>query len=76
MTYHSDAYFSQNCPCKGCDKRCIGCHSDCEQYKEWKTDRDEMLAQRRLEYSSHTDKRQMPFWKLYNRQNRNSGRKV
>lgn len=23
------------CPCKGCPDRYIGCHSDCNGYKEW-----------------------------------------
>ena len=24
------------CPCKGCEKRYSGCHSKCDEYKEWK----------------------------------------
>lgn len=23
------------CPCKSCKKRYVGCHSNCEKYKEW-----------------------------------------
>lgn len=25
-----------SCPCKDCDKRYIGCHGKCSQYKEWR----------------------------------------
>ena len=24
------------CPCRGCDRRTITCHSVCRQYQEWK----------------------------------------
>ena len=24
------------CPCKGCDRRKLGCHGFCDQYKEWR----------------------------------------
>lgn len=24
-----------NCPCKECDRRQVGCHSDCDEYKTW-----------------------------------------
>ena len=28
--------FSRNdCPCLGCTKRTITCHSDCKEYSEW-----------------------------------------
>ena len=23
------------CPCKDCDKRKVGCHSECNKYKDW-----------------------------------------
>lgn len=23
------------CPCKDCQKRCVGCHSKCEDYLKW-----------------------------------------
>ena len=31
------------CPCDGCKppKRTATCHAECEDYKEWKSDRDE-----------------------------------
>ena len=29
------------CPCKGCDKRELGCHSKCNEYKTWKAGIDE-----------------------------------
>lgn len=30
-------------PCYGCDKRCAGCHSSCESYKEY---HDKVTAER------------------------------
>lgn len=29
-----------NVPCKGCEKRHIGCHSNCREYNAWKFERD------------------------------------
>ena len=26
--------------CKGCDKRHVGCHSTCQGYKDWKSEKD------------------------------------
>ena len=26
-------------PCFNCEKRYVGCHADCEDYKAWKADR-------------------------------------
>lgn len=23
------------CPCNGCEERYVGCHADCEKYKQW-----------------------------------------
>lgn len=31
-------------PCKNCDKRYLGCHSQCEDYKEWKIKEQEEHA--------------------------------
>ena len=28
------------CPCKGCDRRLIGCHGLCHEYREWRTERE------------------------------------
>ena len=33
-------------PCYGCADRRIGCHADCEQYKAFRAERDEAIAQR------------------------------
>lgn len=27
-------------PCMGCELRCIGCHSNCEQYNQWSSMRN------------------------------------
>lgn len=32
-------------PCKDCELRAIGCHSDCSDYKEWRTELDRKNAQ-------------------------------
>lgn len=29
-----------NNPCKNCDYRAVGCHSDCSSYKEWRLNLD------------------------------------
>ena len=31
-------------PCKGCEKRSVGCHSTCEAYTKSKTEYDEKTA--------------------------------
>lgn len=32
----------KNPPCKDCEERFVGCHSQCEKYKEWRSARDEI----------------------------------
>ena len=32
--------WSEDCPCKGCTQRKIGCHSLCSKYKEWRLELD------------------------------------
>ena len=27
--------YQGNCPCKGCEKRTVGCHGKCQDYKNW-----------------------------------------
>ena len=27
-----------NCPCNGCERRIVGCHGLCNEYKDWKKD--------------------------------------
>lgn len=34
----------RKCPCKGCDRRLIGCHGLCPDYREWKKNLDEENA--------------------------------
>ena len=36
-------------PCKGCDRREVGCHSSCAEYLEFRKARDEMNARRNAE---------------------------
>ena len=35
------------CPCGVCEKRFIGCHSDCDVYKAWKADYDALYGEAR-----------------------------
>ena len=59
------------CPCKGCEKRLLGCHASCEAYaeykkteaekKEWLREKNRNLQRRsfytRLIYGEYEDKR-------------------
>lgn len=36
-----------DCPCKDCDRREVGCHGGCEGYKEWAKQNDERNEKRR-----------------------------
>lgn len=56
-------------PCKDCEKRYLGCHSECEQYLDWKKAhqdaKDKMDADRRrgvlksAKIQSHTGLRKL-----------------
>lgn len=35
--------------CKDCEKRTLGCHSTCEEYIQFRKERDEMLNKKREE---------------------------
>lgn len=51
-------------PCKDCEERLVGCHSDCEKYKTWRKVKDrqykEELEKRRgdIEYEHYVKSRQ------------------
>jgi len=32
-------------PCKGCERRLIGCHALCADYKDWKKEHDRQKAE-------------------------------
>ena len=34
--------------CKGCEKRYVGCHSTCEEYKEYRKEMDEQKQNKHL----------------------------
>lgn len=44
-----------NAPCYGCETRKDGCHSDCEKYEEWKSQRkkeqQEIKKQNQIDYT-------------------------
>jgi hypothetical protein len=35
-------------PCKACEKRCLGCHANCEDYKQFRKDIEEQKKQEKL----------------------------
>lgn len=37
------------CPCKGCLDRTITCHSVCRPYKDYKADRERIIAEKARE---------------------------
>jgi len=42
-------------PCKNCPNRHVGCHSQCDDYKDWRAERDKVLEIKRLENSAIPD---------------------
>lgn len=38
----SDMNTASNCPCHQCKNRCVGCHANCENYKQWKVKQDKL----------------------------------
>ncbi len=37
------------CPCKDCERRSVGCHGKCDDYKEWKNKHDAVRQKERQE---------------------------
>ena len=37
------------CPCKGCEKRKLGCHGFCDQYKQWRDLHDQANKKRQAD---------------------------
>ena len=42
-------------PCKGCENRHTGCHSECSEYIEWSTSRQKAEAKARAVYSAENE---------------------
>ena len=57
-------------PCKGCEKRELGCHGKCEAYKEFRKKYDEIIALKRSKEDSENwfAKRAEKFMRKRNRQ--------
>lgn len=55
-----------NCPCKDCDRRKLGCHGFCKEYKEWQKWNDEKNEKRRKEMNEK-DYHSTAFKKQINR---------
>lgn len=41
-------------PCKGCTKRCLHCHSSCEQYAEYRKQIEAHRAREKAEYDTES----------------------
>ena len=52
-------------PCADCQDRRVGCHTDCERYKEFRAERDAYLARER--YSPAADVRRIAVEKTIKR---------
>ncbi len=50
-------------PCRGCDRRLIGCHGLCPDYKEWKKDLEQRKAAARDETPSLSREMQKYVWR-------------
>ena len=44
-----------NAPCKGCEKRYVGCHSKCPDYLAFKKAHDALLEKMRKEIDARVD---------------------
>lgn len=47
----------KSCPCYGCQKRQVGCHSGCEEYKGWADSRKILQENWRKENSGSSEAR-------------------
>ena len=52
----SKAYLLPN-PCKGCEKRVVGCHGVCKEHKEWK-DSGVEIKEPFIDYDTNRKRRQ------------------
>lgn len=46
-----------DCPCKGCENRKIGCHADCKSYLVWSQEMHEQFEQANKERRKENDLR-------------------
>lgn len=42
-------------PCKGCERREVGCHSGCEDYRKWRCEKDKEVEARLRERAAKPD---------------------
>ena len=57
------------CPCKNCTKRTIGCHSNCEDYHQFREDIDYQHSNRNKEHFAEAY--QIEVRRDYYKRNRN-----
>ena len=50
-------------PCTVCEERFVGCHAECDAYKRWREDQDELKRRRNKAAARDSEMR------IYNRQN-------
>lgn len=39
-------------PCKDCERRKLGCHGRCKEYREFKAEREEILKRKNAEHEA------------------------
>lgn len=58
---------SINCPCLNCEERVVGCHSNCESYKNFRTAMDDknksLRDSKHFEGLIYTPKENIPKYK-------------
>lgn len=59
MSEKSPGWGYKDCPCRGCQRREIGCHGKCEEYQTWSREktkeREELREERRAHYTMNDD---------------------
>lgn len=53
----------RECPCRPCvpPKRNSTCHSECKEYKDWKTEHDQYVAETRAQRDLQRIMNQIPY---------------
>lgn len=57
-------------PCKGCTERRPGCHGSCEKYRQWKAERDTVVAWLKNQHPEASEMLRNGFIKKQKQKNR------
>lgn len=52
-----------DCPCRDCDRRLVGCHSICTDYQTWKRDYEQEKAETREDPPEMSRKLKRLLWR-------------